>query len=383
MQEGLSPAVQINLNIRGMKPSATVAINERSAELIAEGKEVLKLGLGQSPFPVPDVVRKSLEKHAGEKDYLAVKGLPALRQSITDYLQRTQGLTYDPENVLIGPGTKELMFIVQLTFYGDLVIPSPSWVSYAPQARIVGRNIHWLRTSLSSGLGVTPEALEELCQEDPELPRLLIINYPSNPTGISYSEEQLKKIAEVARKYRVLVLSDEIYGGVDFEGNHKSIARYYPEGTIISDGLSKWCGAGGWRLGAFVFPRQLAWLAKAMAVVASETFTSTSAPIQHAAVTAFQRHDEIEQYLRHSRQVLKGLATYAYERLTDAGAEAIMPQGGFYLFPSFENVRANLESKGVRTGKQLCQALLEEQGVACQEVSLGGQRMSCQCVSLT
>lgn len=368
-----SPAVQLNLNIRGMQPSATVAINERSAALMAEGRTIYKLGLGQSPFPVPAHVQTALREHAHEKDYLAVKGLPALRQSIADYLKRTQGLTYSADNVLIGPGTKELMFIMQLTYYGDLVIPSPSWVSYAPQARIIGRNLHWLPTSLEGGLGVTPEALEALCSQDPELPRLLILNYPSNPTGLAYSAEQLQAIAEVARKYRVLVLSDEIYGGVHYQGTHVSIAQFYPEGTIISDGISKWAGAGGWRLGAFAFPPELTWLADAMAVVASETFTSTSAPIQHAAVQAFHDTPAMRQYLDGSRRILQALASYAHSRLTSAGAQVIKPQGGFYLFPSFQSLRKQLHSRGIRSGAQFCQQLLDETGVACLPGSCFGR----------
>lgn len=372
-QQLLSPAVQINLNIRGMKPSATVAINERSAELRAQGRDIYKLGLGQSPFPVPAHMQAALKANAGQKDYLAVKGLPALRESISEYLKRTQGLNYQAHNILIGPGTKELMFIMQLTYYGDLVIPSPSWVSYAPQARIIGRNLHWLKTSLHSGLGVTPEALEALCEEDPELPRLLILNYPSNPTGLAYSEEQLKAIADVARKYRVLVLSDEIYGGVHFDGEHVSIARFYPEGTIISDGISKWAGAGGWRLGAFAFPPQLSWLADAMAVVASETFTSTSAPIQYAAIEAFHDTPAMQAYLSRSRRILQALAHYAYDRLVSAGAHAIKPQGGFYLFPSFEPLRDRLVSRGIHTSELFCSRLLEETGVACLPGSCFGR----------
>ncbi|RUO24023.1 aspartate aminotransferase [Aliidiomarina minuta] len=371
--QGLSPAVQINLNVRGMKPSATVAINERSAALQAQGREVFKLGLGQSPFPVPAHVQQALREHAGEKDYLAVKGLPALRQGISGYLQRTQGLDYDADNILIGPGTKELMFIMQLTYYGDLVIPSPSWVSYAPQARIIGRNLHWLSTSLDTGLGVTAKSLQALCEQDPELPRLLIINYPSNPTGLSYSEEQLREIAEVARRYRVLVLSDEIYGGVNFNGDHISIARFYPEGTIISDGISKWAGAGGWRLGAFAFPPQLKWLADAMAVVASETFTSTSAPIQYAAINAFEAHPAMDLYLKNSRAVLSALAGYAYDQLSSIGAQVIKPQGGFYLFPSFEPLRELLMLRGFTTSQEFCERLLEETGVACLPGSCFGR----------
>jgi aspartate aminotransferase len=359
-----SPEVFLNLNIRGMGPSATLAINERSAALQAEGREILRLGLGQSPFPVPDHVRDSLARNAHQKDYLAVKGLPALRQAVVDWVKRTEGLDYSPEHVLVGPGTKELMFLVQLVYYGDLVIPSPSWVSYAPQARIIGRHIHWLRTRPETGLGVEPEALEELCERDPARPRLLILNSPSNPTGHCYSPEQLRAIADVLRKYRVLALSDEIYSGTHYTDSHQSLARYYPEGTIISNGLSKWCGAGGWRLGFFVFPKSLAWLADSMAAVASETFTATSAPIQYAAVDALEDRPEMTTYLQHSREVLSALASYAYRTLSQAGAVLSPAAGGFYLFPRFESRRSGLAPRGIEDGPTFCERMLEETGVA-------------------
>ncbi len=372
----LSPAVHINLNVRGMGESATIAINKRCEELQKDGRTIFRLGLGQSPFPVPEIVIQTLKENAHQKDYLAVKGLPALRNSIADYYHRTQGLKFSSENILVGPGTKELMFLLQLTFYGDLVIPSPSWVSYAPQARIIGRKLHWLPTKLETGLGVTPEALESVCQSDPDLPRLLILNYPGNPTGITYTNAQLESIAEVARHYRILLLADEIYGGLTFNGEHTSIARYYPEGTIISNGLSKWCGAGGWRLGAFIFPQSLSWLLDAMAAVASETFTSTSAPIQYAAVSAFADKPELDAYLLKCRTVLKALCHYAWKRLEDVGAEVIKPMGGFYLFPNFEPLREHLKNKGIEDGQQFCERLLEATGVACLPGHVFGRPLS-------
>lgn len=359
-----SPEVYLNLNVRGMGPSATLAINERSRALLAAGREVYRLGLGQSPFPVPEHVREALARNAHQKDYLAVKGLPALRQAVVDWVRRTEGLEYLPDNVLVGPGTKELMFLVQLVYYGDLVIPTPSWVSYAPQARIIGRPIQWLKTRPETGLGVEPDALEELCAQDPDRPRLLILNSPSNPTGLAYGAEQLQALAEVLRKYRVLALSDEIYSGTHFDGAHVSLARYYPEGTIISNGLSKWCGAGGWRLGFFVFPQTLSWLANGMAAVASETFTSTSAPIQYAAVAALEENPAMQDYLAHSRQILAELAGHAYRTLSQAGAVLSPAAGGFYLFPRFEAHRASLGGRGIDNGQALCERLLEETGVA-------------------
>ncbi|MCC5996612.1 MAG: aminotransferase class I/II-fold pyridoxal phosphate-dependent enzyme [Oceanicaulis sp.] len=362
--QSVSPSVQLNLNVRGLGLSATLAINERSAALQAQGRKIARLGLGQSPFPVPDVMQRRLREHAHEKDYLAVQGLPALRKAICGYLKRTQDLDFDPEDILVGPGTKELMFLLQMVYYGDLVIPTPSWVSYAPQAQILGRPITWLPTDPETGLGVTAQALREVCAKDPDRPRLLILNSPGNPTGTAYTPEALSEIAAAALDHRMLLLSDEIYGGVQFDGRHRSTACFYRGGTIISDGVSKWAGAGGWRLGFFAFPKALAWLRKGMAAAASETYTSVSAPIQHAAIAAFEGGPEIELYLERSRVILAALAGFVSRRLGETGAAVNPIRGGFYAFPNFDPLRERLAARGVKDSETLCERLLEDAGVA-------------------
>lgn len=356
--------VHLNLNVRGLPVSATLGINEQSNLLKSQGKQVYKLGLGQSPFPVPLPIVKELQANAHQKDYLPVKGLPALCEAVADYYRRTQDLSITGEDVLIGPGSKELMFILQLVYYGDLVIPTPSWVSYAPQAHIVGRHVRWLKTEECNNWLLTPDELDKLCCDDPTKPRIVILNYPNNPTGCSYSAEQLQALADMARKYKIILLSDEIYGELNYQGTHRSIARYYPEGTIISSGLSKWAGAGGWRLGTFAFPETLNWLRDSMAVVASETFTATSAPIQYAAIRAFRGGVELERYLVCSRRILRGLAEWIWRSLNDAGVVVAKPDGAFYMFPDFEPLRGTLAGRGITTGEVLCQRLLDETGVA-------------------
>lgn len=359
-----TPYAHLNLNVRGMKQSATVAINERSNALIAEGRKVYKLGLGQSPFPVAEPVVQALRDHAHEKDYLPVCGLRTLRDAVAAYHHRTDGIERTGDDVLIGPGSKELMFLLQLTYYGDLVIPTPAWVSYAPQARIIGRRVEILETSQADGWQLSPARLEAFCAQDPDRPRLIILNYPSNPTGGTYRLDDLRALAKVAKKYRVVMLSDEIYGELHHKGQHVSIARFYPEGTIVSSGLSKWCGAGGWRLGTFLFPPDMRWLQDAMAAAASETYTSTSAPIQHAAVTAFQPREDIEEYLVRSRRILGALGRWSHRTLTAAGIRCASPAGGFYLFPDFSGFQQPLAARGVFDSAGICAALLDEAGVA-------------------
>lgn len=356
--------IHLNLNVRGLPVSATLGINEQSNKLLAGGKQVYKLGLGQSPFPVPTSVVRELQNNAHQKDYLPVKGLPALCEAVAGYYRRTQDLSFRKEDILIGPGSKELMFILQLVYYADLVIPTPSWVSYAPQARIIGRQVHWIPTEASNNWLLTSAELEKLCAKDPSKPRIVILNYPNNPTGCTYSGEQLQELAATARKYKIILLSDEIYGELNFKAEHQSIARFYPEGTIIASGLSKWAGAGGWRLGTFAFPSQLDWLRDAMAVVASETFTATSAPIQYAAVKAFNGGADLEHYLLHSRRILRSLAGWIWQRLTETGVDVARPEGAFYMLPNFEPLRPQLEARGIYNGEQLCHRLLDETGVA-------------------
>lgn len=356
--------IHLNLNVRGLAPSATLVINEKSKQLVDQGKPVFRLGLGQSPFPVPERVVDALREHAHVKDYLSVTGLLPLREAVASFNRRTQQIEGNPEHIMIGPGSKELIFILQLVYYGDLLIPTPSWVSYSPQARIVGRHTYWVPTAADNFWRMSPDQLDMICRTDPDKPRIAILNYPSNPSGYTYPLDRLQELAEVARKYKVILVSDEIYGLLHFKNQHVSIARFYPEGTIVSGGLSKWCGAGGWRLGTFSFPESLAWLCKAMSIVASETYTSTSAPIQHAAITAFLGGEDIEDYLFNARRILHALAKYIIEKLSHFGIDVPMPHGAFYLFPDFGIYRDKLTSRGIHTSVELCSTLLEETGIA-------------------
>ncbi len=358
------PQNSVNLNLRSLRASATVAINELSNELLAQGRTIYKLGLGQSPFPVPAPVVKALQDNAFQKDYLPVKGLRPLREAVAQYHSKREGIERLADGVIIGPGSKELMFLLQLAYYGELVIPAPSWVSYAPQAQIIGRNVRHLPTRREMGWRLGAAELEALCKEDPNRPRVLILNYPNNPTGATYTETQLRDLAEVAKRYGVILLSDEIYGEVQHDGKHISVARFYPEGTIISGGLSKWCGAGGWRLGTFSFPESLSWLLEPIATAASETFTSTSAPIQYAAITAYQESAEIEEYLVNSRRVLGACGSWVAERLRAANIHCDSPEGGFYVFPDLSEHAETFAKHGIHTSRQLSEALLEQCGVA-------------------
>jgi aspartate aminotransferase len=354
----------LHRGVRRLGKSPTIAIQERCAELARAGRSVYRLGLGQSPFPVPDPVVEALREHASRKEYLPTRGLPELREAVAEHHRRRHGTACTPEDVLVGPGSKELMFLLQVVFDGQLIVPTPAWVSYAPQARILGRSVSFVPTEAADGWKVRPDGLDALCEAGTRRARILVLNYPSNPTGNSYSAGELEQLGKVASRHGVVVLSDEIYADLHHRGEHVSIERFYPHGTIVSSGLSKWCGAGGWRLGTFAFPSALRWLLEAMEAVASETYTSTSAPIQYAAVRAFQGGIEIERYLWRVRRILAALAAASVGRLRAAGVCAVEPVGAFYLFADFGPLAERLAGRGIRTSPALCRRLLDEAGVA-------------------
>ncbi len=358
LSEHLSPAV------RGLSTSPAIAMNERCDQMRAAGVDVYKLALGQSPFPVPERIVEALRANAGQKDYLPAEGLPALRRAVARFVEKRIGIDRTEDDVLVGPGSKELLFLLQLAFAGDLVVPTPSWTSYVPQARVLGREVTLVPARAENGFMVTAAALDAALSGHYGGPRILVLNYPNNPTGLTYGVDELREIAKVARTHDLLVLSDEIYGELHHKGQHASIAKHYPEGTIISGGMSKWLGAGGWRLGTFVFPQELGKLRRAMAALASETFTSTSAPISHAAIVAFEGGEDIERYLTHVRRVLAAVGRQTARRLTALGLACAQPVGGFHVFVDFGPRAEKLRARGITTSTMLVERLLEKTGVA-------------------
>ena len=354
----------LDARVRDASPAPTLAISELSAALTRAGRDIFRLGLGQSPFPVPERVVQALRDHAHEKDYLPVQGLPALRNAVAAHVRRYTGRACDARQVMIGPGSKQLLFLLQMVLDIELLLPSPSWVSYAPQARLAGRRVQWLPTRRADRWHLGADVLDAFCTENGPKRRMLLLNYPNNPNGSGMSAERLTAIAEVSRRHGVLIVSDEIYGLVDHEGTHTSMSTVFPEGTVVTTGLSKWCGAGGWRLGAAIVPADMDWLVSALTSIASETHTTVSAPIQHAAVTAYGGGPDIDGYLFHSRRVLRALGRECARMLIDAGLDLDEPDGGFYLFPDATPVQTSLAARGICDGPTLCRRLLDEADVA-------------------
>ena len=339
--------------VKDLKPSATLRINEETKKFESQGKKIFKFGFGQSPFQIPKDIVDELKNNAYQNKYLPMQGLPELRSSISRYINNKKKYNYVSENVIIGPGTKELMFLLHVLFDGDVILPVPSWVSYAPQA-IIGRNkIHWLETTSSNNWFPTAESLEKIISKNKNKNYLLFLNSPNNPSGQICNN--LEEISVVAKKNNLIILSDEIYSELSFKKDFKSIANYCPEKTIISNGMSKWCGAGGWRLGYFIIPESLNEIKNSLKTLASETFSSVNAPAQYAAIAAYENnHDE---YIDNSKNILKAVGEYVYDNLKSNKVSINKPEGGFYLMPEFSN-------ETFSDSNEMCSNLLKHTGIS-------------------
>ena len=339
--------------VKDLKPSSTLLINETSRKLEEQGKKIFKFGFGQSPFKVPEDVVRELKNNAHQNKYLPMQGLSELRNAVAKYTSKKKNYDYKSENVIIGPGSKELMFLLHIIFDGEIILPAPSWVSYAPQA-ILGRNkAQILQTKRENNWFPTASEIEEIVLKDKNKNYLLLLNSPNNPSGQIC--ENLEEIASIAEKYNLIILSDEIYSELSFMDNYKSISNFCPEKTIISTGLSKWCGAGGWRLGYFLVPDSLTEIKNMINVLASETFSAVSAPIQYAAIKAYEQ--DHSNYINKSKNILSAVGNYVYENLKSNKILINKPQGGFYLMPEFLN-------KKFKSSSEMCDTILNDTGVA-------------------
>ncbi len=347
-------ALKVKKNILSLKESATLAINERSKELIKKGKKVYRFGFGQSPFQIPEKIVETLKQNAYKKEYLPIQGLPELRKKISEYLLKKTGVNYSKDNILITPGSKEAMLLIHVAFNGEILTPAPSWVSYEPQAQIGLNKVHWLETSQINNWFPTARELENKLKKIGKKKNLiLILNSPNNPSGAICNN--LKELAKVAKKYKLIILSDEIYTDLSFDNNYKSISKFYPSSTFISGGLSKWCGAGGWRLGFLAVPNGLKDFMNSLKSLASESYSTVNTPTQFAAVEAYK--GDYEDYKLKVRAILQAVGNYVYSNLKSNKVLINPPQGAFYLMPEFKN-------KKFKNSAQLCDAILNDTGVA-------------------
>lgn len=357
----------VNPYIQSLKESSTLAINQKAKSLRNQGKEVVHFGFGQSPFEVHRDIQNALRENSFHKEYLPTLGLLELRQQISKFYKQYYDCEFSPENVIIGPGSKELIFQAIFALEGPLLIPAPSWVSYGPQAHIRGKQVVAIPTNHEEKYKLTPDKLEAICQSlVNEQQKILIINSPNNPTGAVYHEDEIISLVEVCRKWNVVVISDEIYSLVKYDSSpYCSFMKHYPEGSIVTSGLSKGFSAGGYRLGFLACSENQKELIRALAAMVSETFSAVSAPTQYAAIKAFEYNKELRDYTERCTSIHAACGKYLAENFRRIGLNCIDPEGGFYLFPDFQNFSEKLAAKNLNGSHKLCSYLLEHHNLAC------------------
>lgn len=332
-----------------------------------QGEPVLHMGFGQAPFPVHDKLVAALAKAARFNNYENVSGNAALRSQARDYLGEKLGLRSEDYDCIVAPGSKLLLYALQMAIDGDVIIPMPSWVSYEPQARMLGDRVLWLAADLDdSGYRLDPTNLAAFIRESRARgarPRKLILNSPNNPTGLCLPQADYAGIARVCEENDVFVISDEIYALVAFDGVRPSIASACRGNAAVTTGLSKHLSLGGWRVGFGLIPRAQTGLFEAINAIASETWSGVATPVQHAALVAVSGDSEIEAYIQRCTAIHAAIATRAALTIRESGLRCPMPQGGFYLWPDFNRLREPLSARGITTSVALADALLAEQNV--------------------
>ena len=357
----------ISRGFRQLKPSPTLHINETVNEYWRRGKQIFHMGFGESRFDVHPKLQDELKGNSHRKSYLQAKGLPELCRGVAEYYSKKLDVNFSSEQAIIGPGSKALIFGIQMALDADLLLPTPSWVSYEPQAKMLQRKVFHIPADAKKGYALDVEALDGQVKQSNNPNKLLVINSPNNPTGQMFSEELLQELADYCRENRILVMSDEIYflvrhGAIE----HRSIAKYYPEGTFVLGGLSKHLSLGGWRIGVALLPdtdfgKELM---KALVVVASEIWSTVPAPIQYAAILAYSNDSDIEEYIRVCSRIHGIRSRFIRENLSELGILCTKPVGAFYITANFDRWATALQGRGINTSSQLAMHLLEEHSIA-------------------
>lgn len=356
----------LSKKLENIVPSMTLAITAKAKTLVAQGHDVVAFGVGEPDFDTPDPIKEAAIKaiKAGQTKYTPANGVLELRQLICEKLKRDNHLDYSPDQIIVNSGAKHSLstaFQTILNAGEEVIMAAPYWVSYPEIIKIAGGVPVIINTCESNNFKITPEELEEKITDKT---KAILLNSPSNPVGAIYSREDLEKLAEIAVKNNIFVVSDEIYERLMYDGNkHVSIAEISPEMknlTILINGMSKDYAMTGWRLGYTAGNSEVI---KAMGIVQGHAVSHPSSITQYAGIGALQSDeaiflDRLKEYDQRRK--------YMIERINDMKELSyIYPQGAFYVFINISKLlNKNYNGKLVNSSLELADALLEDAKVA-------------------
>ncbi|KZF21947.1 PLP-dependent transferase [Xylona heveae TC161] len=363
--------------------SPTLGINELVLKTRAEGKNVVHLGFGEATFPIQKDVLRIYREASSTTSYMPVAGTEELRKSIADFNADRLNVTISPNQVVVAPGSKPLLFALFDVLEGDVLLPRPSWVSYEPQVLHAGKKLFWVETDALDRHTITEAALtaayENAISEGAD-PRIMLINSPSNPTGHVFSADCIQTIKSFCKLKGIALITDEIYSDICFDETQKAISAFDSksndsETVILTGGLSKTYSAGGWRVGYAIFPPSPTGetIRNTILAYASECWSAASAPAQLASVKAFSTCQDMVAYRKSVTALHRYCSTRMYQTLKDLGLDIGEPRGAFYLYPSFSPYAAQLNKLGIFTSADLSTWLIRECGLAALPGSAFGE----------
>ena len=313
---------------------------------------------GQSPFQVPKLVQEALAKNADKGAYAPVPGIPELRNATSKYNKHYFGMDISPKRIYVGPGTKELIFNLLEVLHGTVILPTPAWLGYLPQIRFLKKNYHMLPARANKK--ISPNDLRKLALRLHDRQKILILNNPHNPTGLLYDRLELEEITDVCREQKIIVISDEIYAQTTYDfSKFVSMGRIYPEGTFVTNGLSKSHAAGGYRLGYVIFPPHAVDLKLQFKKILATEYTAVSTPIQHAAVAGFEISKEMDDYFDTTRSIHHMMGEYTYHALSAIdGIKTTKSDATFYLLADFNSFSTELQKAKIYTSQKLSESLM-------------------------
>jgi aspartate aminotransferase len=360
--EEIFMVVELANRVKALTPSTTLAITAKAKELKEQGEDVIGLGAGEPDFNTPQYIldAASQSMNEGHTKYTPSAGLPALKKAIIKKFEADQGLTYKLNEIIVGNGAKHVLytlFQVLLNDGDEVIIPTPYWVSYPEQVKLAGGVPVYIEGLEQNQFKVTPEQLKSAITKNT---KAVIINSPSNPTGVLYTAEELYELGKVCLEENILIVSDEIYEKLVYgENKHVSIAQLSPEfknQTIVINGVSKSHSMTGWRIGYAAGNKVII---EAMTNLASHSTSNPTTTAQYAAIAAYNGS---QQPVEDMRQAFEKRLSIIFDKLVAIpGVTCVKPQGAFYLYP---NVRKAAELTGYQNVDAFVEALLVDAKVA-------------------
>ncbi|NOY39714.1 MAG: pyridoxal phosphate-dependent aminotransferase [Nitrospirae bacterium] len=349
-----------------VKPSPTLAMDTKAKEMKSQGIDVISFGVGEPDFDTPDNIKEAAIKaiRDGHTKYTPVGGIPQLKDAIAEKLRKDNGLSYEKEEIIVSCGAKHSLYNIAqaLLSPGDeVVIPSPYWVSYPAQVLLNDATPVFVKTREEDGFMLNPDELREHITERT---KAIILNYPSNPTGLGYDRSTLEAIADVAVKSNICIISDEIYEKLLYDGTeHISIASLSEEVracTIVVNGLSKSHAMTGWRIGYAAGPEDVV---KAMTKIQSQSTSNPTSIAQWAAVEALKGPQDFISIMVREFDIRRRFLVEALNNIE--GIRCGLPTGAFYVFPKVSEIFGRgYKGRIIEDSSALALYFLEEAGVA-------------------